>query len=326
MKFDASEINRLRAIPLTAVLEQFGCEPDSSDPKYQFKSPVGRLSIDRQSKTRFYAHDIGIGGGGALDLVQLLQTSQLDKQDREAFKNAAQVLGGEITPQAIERAQQQDRADKATPSEPPKHSDEPKHIQAVKDYLVEDRKLSAGWVDRLFEQRKVFAGVSQQGFVNACFALDNGSIEQRGLSEKPFHGVAGEKGFWTLNIGKPERVVYVESAIDAVSYAEMAYKNKERNFSVVSITGSSREKLQAHVLEQTNNGLKIQSAFDLDKAGDNYHQRVLEVNPDATRLKPTMGKDWNDQLKVTKIMLQDPEVRKQVDIEINNRRQKSVSR
>ncbi|MGD9887880.1 MAG: toprim domain-containing protein [Halothiobacillaceae bacterium] len=326
MKFDPSEINRLRAIPLTAVLEHFGCEPDPSDPKYQFQSPVGRLSIDRQSQTRFYAHDIGVGGGGALDLAQLLQTSQLDKQDREAFKEAVQILGGSITPQAIERAQKSEQEAKATFSEPPKQSENPKHIEAVKDYLIEERKLSPGWVNRLFEQRKIFAGVSPQGFVNACFALDNGSIEQRGLSEKPFHGVAGEKGFWTLNIGKPERVVYVESAIDAVSYAEIAYKNKERNFSVVSITGSSREKLQSHVLENTNKGLKIQSAFDVDKAGENYHQRVLEVNPSATRLKPTMGKDWNDQLKVTKIMQQNPDVKTLVEKEINTRREKSVSR
>jgi hypothetical protein len=39
-----------------------------------------------------------------------------------------------------------------------------------------------------------------------------------------------------------------------------------------------------------------------------------------------MGKDWNDQLNATKIMQKNPEVRKQVDIEINNIRQKLVSR
>jgi len=320
-RIDQGEIARLRTIPLTAVLEQFGAEPDPADPRYQFKTAAGRLSIDRRGGDRFYCHDIEKGGGGAIDLAQALMTGQLDRSDKQAFKNAVRALGGRFDEQAIVHAHAKQKQDaERAPAEPPKLSKDPRHVDKVRDYLTQNRMIPQNWVNRLIQTGRVFPGVTEKGFVNACFALDNGSIEQRGLGDKPFHGVAGgDKGFFTLEIGKPTKNVYVESSIDAISYAYLAHQRGEKDFAVVSITGGLKERLQDHVKSALDAGREVVSAFDSDNAGDQYHARVAEVAPGARREKPEIGKDWNDQLKVVRTMQKHPEVKQAVEAEIDRR-------
>jgi len=320
-RIDQCEIARLRTIPLPAVLEKFGAEPDPADPRYQFKTAAGRLSIDRRGGDRFYCHDLEKGGGGAIDLAQALMTGKLDRGDKQAFKNAVQALGGRFDEQAIVQARsKQKQESERAPAAPPKLSQDPRHVEKVRDYLTQNRMIPDGWVNRLIQTGRVFPGVTEKGFVNACFALDNGSIEQRGLGDKPFHGVAGgDKGFFTLEIGKPKRIVYVESSIDAISYAYLAHQKGHKDFAVVSITGGLKERLQEHVKSALDAGREVVSAFDNDKAGDQYHARVIEVAPGARREKPEIGKDWNDQLKAVRSMQKHPEVKQAVEAEIDRR-------
>jgi len=59
---------RLRALPLTTVLQLSGAQPDRYDPR-KWHTGRGVLSV---TGTRFMNWNCGQGGGGAIDLVMHL--------------------------------------------------------------------------------------------------------------------------------------------------------------------------------------------------------------------------------------------------------------
>ena len=56
---------RLRALPLTAVLRAWGAQPDPHD-RHKWHTPHGVLSV---TGPKFMNWSRGVGGGGAIDLV-----------------------------------------------------------------------------------------------------------------------------------------------------------------------------------------------------------------------------------------------------------------
>ena len=64
------EADRLRAIPLPAVLRALGAEPDRHD-THKWHTPAGVLSVNG---AKFINWNRGRGGGGAIDLVMHLHS------------------------------------------------------------------------------------------------------------------------------------------------------------------------------------------------------------------------------------------------------------
>lgn len=276
-----STATQARQLPLESVLERLGCIPDPRDRK-NWRTPAGRLTVDG---VKFYAHDQAKGGGGAIDLVMLIEQTD--------YSGAINHLGREFgTGAALEQAVAtlKPKIEKLA-NLPPKPYQLPQRCPEnwprVLEYLTKVRRLGVGVMEQLHERGKVYA----DRFSNAVFVLGKSQgVELRGTGEKAFHGVRGEKEAFTLEAKDPEKrqVAFVESAIDAVSLSELGFKGK-----IVSLSGNSAAVAKAKAAHYRSSGLTVVAAFDNDRAGD---KMALHLGTPCERLK-SQGKDWNDDLK-----------------------------
>ena len=225
----ARELAQLRAtatvardMPLEGVLERLGCERDPKDRK-NWRTPAGRITVDG---SKFFAHDVGKGGGGAIDLTMMVEQTDY----KGAVNWLAREFGtGAVLEQTVAVAKRAVEVAAKAPPQPYKAPEpSPEHWPRVRHYLTEVRRLSAGFVDRVHELGKLYA----DRYANAVFVLGKGEgVELRGTGEKPFHGVRGEKKpFIMADRGEP-KVAFVESAIDAMSLSELGFKGR-----IVSMT------------------------------------------------------------------------------------------
>jgi DNA primase len=88
-------------------------------------------------------------------------------------------------------------------------------------------------------------------------------------------------------------VVIVESAIDAISFAQL---HPDRICDVVSLggVGVAQARQIAQEAKQADKILTI--GFDADTAGDQVAAGIIHEFPQTQRLVPTKGKDWNEEL------------------------------
>lgn len=290
------EASRVREIPLTEVMERLGCERDPSDPKNNWKTPAGRITITGQ---KFFNHDMNEGGGGAIDLVK----AQLGCD----YKAAVAWLGGEIGKDAAIGAAMAAAKVEAVqavavkpPSPVPTPSREPQHVERVRRYLVEARQIPAKLVDWCLSKGKVFAATWQTKnggtLVNAAFALDTGGVELRGTASD-FHGVRGKKGAFVISAPAARKAVFVESAIEAMSYYQLA-KERGESVRVISTTGSSSEKLLELVTKELAAGREVAPAFNYDQAGAMLAAKVEKAGGSARELPPLGCNDWNEYLQL----------------------------
>lgn len=292
-----AEAARVREIPLGQVLERLGCERDPADPKRNWKTPAGRITV---TGAKFFNHDTGQGGGGAIDLV--MQQLGCD------YTAAVAWLGGQVGAEAAVGAAMaaakeaaQAAVTQAKPPAPvPEPSDKPEHVERVRSYLVERRRILPRLVDWLIKRGQVFAaawpGPKGGTLVNAAFRLDSGGVELRGTGGD-FHGVRGAKGGFVLSSNNAARTVLVESAIEAMSYATLAIERGEP-VRVVSTTGSSTERLLELVAAELAAGRQVVAGFNADKAGQALAAKVMAAGGSAVEAPPMGCKDWNEYLVV----------------------------
>lgn len=125
------------------------------------------------------------------------------------------------------------------------------------------------------------------------------------LKNSGFTGFAtgGTKGLWTSsNVDQAKNVVIVESAIDALSHAQLF---DDADTAYVSIGGSpSKEQtdlIQEFFAVTHKRGAKIIVGTDSDDGGDALNNTLKALAPQGailTRDEPLMrGDDWNDQLR-----------------------------
>ena len=174
------------------------------------------------------------------------------------------------------------------PSPIPEPSAKPEHIERVRSYLINTRKLSEIVVNACIKTGKIFAAVfsPKQGslFVNVAFRLKDG-VELRG-TVGDYHGVRGKKSAFVLD-GKTKEVAFVESSIDALSL-----KTKGFNGTVVSTTGNpSSAEISKIADEYGKMGFKIFAAFDNDGPGEAMSKLIYP----SERMRP-INKDWNEDL------------------------------
>lgn len=287
-----AESARVRDVPLDQVLERLGAKRDTADAK-NWKTPAGRITV---TGSKFFNHDLNQGGGGAIDLV--MQQIGCDAKQAIAWLGAdfgrEAAIGAAMTTakEAAERV-----VTSPAPSPVPAPSQKPEHVATVRRYLTEARKIPAKLVDWAMEKGKVFAAswTTAKGatFVNAAFQLDTGGVELRG-TQGTYHGVRGKKGAFVIQTAPgASKAVFVESAIDALSYAALHDGEAVR---IISTTGSSRDKLEEMVKREVDAGRKLVAAFDRDTAGAKLAEVVIAAG--GVREKPpTAVKDWNELLQ-----------------------------
>jgi hypothetical protein len=274
-----STATQARDLPLEGVLEHLGCIPDPKDKK-NWRTPAGRITVDG---AKFYAHDQAKGGGGAIDLVMMIQETD--------YKGAVNLLAQEfgtraVLAQAVATLKPViEEAAKAPPQPYKAPEPKPENWPKVRHYLTEARRLSGQLVDRLNAMGKIYA----DRYSNAVFELGNGDgVELRGTGEKPFHGVRGQKVPFILADRGEKKVAFVESSIDALSLLELGFKGR-----IVSLSGSSASLAKEKAAIYREQGWTVVAAFDNDRAGE---QMAANLGYPRERLYPT-GKDWNDDLR-----------------------------
>jgi len=159
-----------------------------------------------------------------------------------------------------------------------------------RETLRDARFVGAVWVDG--RGNAVFPHQDRHGWCGAE------------LKNEGFTGFlsGGEKGLWVSGgTARAERLMVVESALDALSHAQLSDR---RDTGYVSIGGSLSEHqrdLLGGMLEKAHErGLRVVIGTDRDKAGHELAAAIAKLAPAGMRLgraAPELGKDWNEELQ-----------------------------
>jgi 5S rRNA maturation endonuclease (ribonuclease M5) len=275
-----------RELPLEAVLERLDGTRDPHD-RSNWKTPTGRISING---SKFFNHDLNKGGGGAIDLVK----AQTDTDYVGAVNWLAKEFGtGKVLSDVVAnlRSTIETTTKERAKIDPLKaHQPDESNWITVRNYLIDTRKIDPTLIDTLHKEKQIYA----DKFKNVVFKLDGGTgLALRGTNDKPFHGVRGQKTFFTLKKTEIEnkKVAFVESPIDALSLKDLGFSGE-----IMATMGSSSRLTKSIADMYKRNGYIVVSAFDNDKAG---HAMTLALG-ECERMLPR-GKDWNDDLKTKHI-------------------------
>ena len=289
------ESARVRSMPLDDVLELYGLPKDPDDKK-QWKGEGMRITI---KGSKWFDHEAQKGGGGAIDLAMHLTASD--------FTGAVAWLGSNIgsgTIQAEYLATAKDRI-KTAMQEPIKSAPpEPcaANLGKVKDYLIKTREIAPEMVNWLEKNNYLYA----DNRANAVFRYGTSDeklgegVEIRGTGTKTFQGYRGFKSVFMIpSKGNTKRLGVAEGAIDAISYKQLVQDDEVAMAAVAG--GVSEQVLMNIVAVAKSENFSLISAFDNDKAGMKYHERLSahakREGVQVERHVPPNGlKDWNDAL------------------------------
>lgn len=152
-----------------------------------------------------------------------------------------------------------------------------------------------------------FAGaILQDERRNACFPhRDRDGVSGWEIKNHGFTGFSkgGEKGLWFSRTQPTDNaLVIAESALDALSYAALYPDDHARYFSTGGSLNPKQPALMAAALEKMPRPAVVILATDNDPAGHELAATIQSLAPPVEGLAfkrplPTVGKDWNDQLK-----------------------------
>jgi hypothetical protein len=268
--------DRLRALPLEAVLLHWGARRDRDD-RAKWHTARGVISV---TGARFMNWSRSVGGGGAIDLAMHL--GEVD------FKGALQWLARHFPLCDPSEPAQEPRSLLALP--PP----DPGKLPAVRRYLVHKRHLPAVLIEPLIAGGTLYADTRD----NAVFLLlgKEGApvgAEIRGTTSAPWQGMAPgsrkDRGYFSIPVPDPAAIILCESAIDAVSCLALHPRTH-----CISTAGARPNPLWLASLIRS--GKPLYCGFDSDPTGDAMAQAMIQTNPTMRRLRPAL-KDWNDVLR-----------------------------
>lgn len=274
--------DRLRAIPLAAVLTFLGAQQDPYD-RAKWHTTKGPLSV---TPPKFMNWSQGVGGGGAIDLVIHLEDlgflAALDWLGRRFPERDARPVDPKASGPSASRC------GLALPP-PDTHQ-----LLRVRHYLLEKRGLAAEPIHALFEAGTIYADAR----ANAIFlmhAFDGRPIgaELRGTTSRPWRSLARgtrrDRGCFAAPQPAPSSVVLCESAIDALSCAAL-----HPGALCLSTAGARADpRWLAPLLREHD---EVLCGFDADDAGDQAARLMIACHPAVKRLRPPL-KDWNDVLR-----------------------------
>ena len=268
---------QLRALPLAQVLVWCGAQPDATD-RNKWHTARGVLSLNG---AKFMNWTLGVGGGGALDLVMQLQG--LD------FKGAVDWLAqcsGQACPEPVATA--------ATPVELRLPASDPRWLGPVRDYLLIERGIPAALLEPLIQAGTLYADHR----ANAVFLLRGEhhrpvGAELRGTTGRRWRGLAPgsprDLGYFSVPAQARPALILCESAIDALSCLALHPEH-----GCISTAGARpHPRWLGPLLAQ---GRQIACGFDRDAAGEGMARGMIALYPAIQRLRP-QAHDWNDQLK-----------------------------
>ncbi len=269
---------RLRALPLTAVLQFSGAQPDRYDPR-KWHTRRGVVTV---TGTQFMNWNCGQGGGGAIDLV--MHVHQL------GFGQALEWLESHFGTATI-----------VAPSPPPRPSlslppANPEHLEVVRRYLIEARHLPAALLEPLIDSGSLYA----DAHANAVFVLrgklsEPVGAELRGTTVVAWRGMAPgsrkDRGWFAIPTASLlTAIVLCESAIDAISCHVL-----HPQYRCLSTAGARPN--PAWLAELVGQARPLYCGFDRDDTGEAMARAMMRYHPAVQRLRPSR-KDWNDVLRL----------------------------
>ncbi|HID00943.1 MAG TPA: toprim domain-containing protein [Piscirickettsiaceae bacterium] len=294
-------LNRKKSTKKTAVL----------------KAPDGRKALVSISENGHYLwHDPVSGAGGSIiDFVQQERGLNLGRVRKELRPLLAGGISLSLSP-------------KHTHLE--KSSNNELEIERVRIQMTEQYARLRQLDDSYLRSRGIiishdsrFANVRTDERGNTCFPhYDADGIVGWEKKNFKFTGYAdgGKKvGIYaTTNFNKAERVVVVESGIDAISHAQLFNTGDETAY--VSM-GGSLTKEQLKLLADKLKDREVVFALDNDEAGERFAQQIANVvGRDLSRSRPPKhAKDWND------VLIMEQELEKQLKRERAATRTRSSS-
>jgi hypothetical protein len=269
--------NRLRCVPLEAVLQSMGAQRDPRD-KAKWRIAEASLSV---TGMKFMDWHRGVGGGGAIDLVIHLRGV--------GFKQAVHWL--------------HERFEDAGPTDPPPvpgtrplrlPSRDDKKLPRVRRYLNHQRALPPSALEPLIDAGLLYADPR----TNAVFLLlapDGRPVgaELRGTSPAPWRGLAPgsrkDLGCFAVLAPVAGPVILCESAIDALSCHLLRPD-------CLCLSTSGARPAPAWLPALLQQGRQVYCGFDSDPTGEAMATAMIARYPAVRRLCPPLH-DWNDVLK-----------------------------
>lgn len=172
--------------------------------------------------------------------------------------------------------------------------------------LITDHPALAerGLTRALLELPRFAGSVLQDENFNVCFPhYDTEGVAGWEIKNRSFTGYAngGTKGLWFSRISRSDlRFVIAESAVDALSYAALFPDNNARYFSTGGSLNPTQTVIIARAMAKMLSPAVIVLATDNDPAGHALAATIQGLAPSTAEIchpLPTVGKDWNDQLK-----------------------------
>jgi len=214
------------------------------------------------------------------------------------FKTAVRELADSATSYTPRREKNSFSAQKKAEAAPrelvlPEKADNMKKVFA---YLCQTRKINSQIVSQLAHDKLLY----QDTRGNAVFVHreENGKIvgaEIQGTnSEKRYKGVAQgtSESVFAVKIGEPKKAYVFESAIDLLSFKQLANPEKIQDSMLVSMAGLKPNTLKS----LAESGVKMFSCVDNDEAGINF-TTANKLTPCRKILEENGVKDYNELLQ-----------------------------
>ncbi len=279
-------IQKARNADLADYFQRSGYECELRKNELHVKG-YGGLFVNTQTNEWFCFSQQGNNRGGKNPVNCLTDVLGID------FKTAVEQLsGGRLV---YEKKQNQDVSFSERKRELvlPEKADNMKRVFA---YLCQSRKISPELVSQLAHDGLLY----QDTRGNAVFVHkdDNGKIigaEIQGTSSfQRYKGVAAgtSDSVFAVRIGEPKKCYVFESAIDLLSFKQLANQEKINNSVLVSMAGLKPNSIK----KLAESGMKMYSCVDNDEAGIKFTE---SNNLTACRkiLEDHGVKDYNDLLK-----------------------------
>lgn len=279
-------IQKARNADLADYFQRSGYECELRKNELHVKG-YGGLFVNTQTNEWFCFSQQGNNRGGKNPVNCLTDVLGID------FKTAVEQLsGGRLV---YEKKQNQDVSfsERKRGLVLPEKADNMKRVFA---YLCQSRKISPELVSQLAHDGLLY----QDTRGNAVFVHkdDNGKIigaEIQGTSSfQRYKGVAAgtSDSVFAVKIGEPKKCYVFESAIDLLSFKQLANQEKINNSVLVSMAGLKPNSIK----KLAESGMKMYSCVDNDEAGIKFTE---SNNLTACRkiLEDHGVKDYNDLLK-----------------------------
>ena len=306
------QADQLRGLDLPEVLTKLYGAKEAHDSKPSYKSRKFELADGGKVATTgdLWVDNIsGKGGKGAINLVMHLSGYE-QGQYKQAVRELAEAFGSSGAQLAVTRhindtvPQQAAEFTEQAMKEPVQLPQPcPETWCRVHRYLTQERKLP----DRLVEAAHAKGLIYSDRRGNCVFPCDKESgAFIRGTGAQSFKRTMGQGHLPYALKGTDNKIIVTESAIDALTLKTM------HPMSAVIATGGNMalERLKPYL-----GGKTVYLAHDKDKAGENQAARIKESYPEAQRLTPPQGKDWNEYLQQKSQPEHGPMKRMQVDME-----------